>query len=150
VLGLLVVGLDGLLGGDLLLDVASKEVNSELGVGRVLVANAEPEEVGNDRDDVVPVDDQKQVHKVEGLGNRQPVEGDGLVGLDLVQDIGNSGWDVEVEGFGKLRDDLYDLESGRHDQSGENDCIDRREKMSKVVMSQNKAEFEEGEVSQGA
>lgn len=117
-----VVRLDLLLGSKSLLDVAVQESEGELGVGRVGGADGQPQEVREDGDDVVPVDDEDRVDEVEGLGNGEVVQGDGLVGLDLLQSGGNGRRDAQLQRRAQLRDDVNDLEEGRDDESGENDC----------------------------
>lgn len=122
-LGLGVVGLDFLLTSENLLDVTIVEHDGELGVGRVLVAGAEPGEVGQDGDDAVPVEDQKQVDQVERLADGQVVQDEGLVGLNLIESASNGGRDVQVQGGGHLGDNLNDLESGWHHEGREHDCL---------------------------
>lgn len=115
----LVVGLDLILSSKSLLDVTVQEAEGELGVGRVLVADADPEEVGNKGDNVVPVDDQEGISEVEGLSEGEVVQGDGLVGLDLIQSTSDGGRDRQVQGVSELGDNLNDLEEGGDDEGGE-------------------------------
>lgn len=122
------MGLDLLLGSNSLLDVTVQEAEGELGVGRVGGADAEPQGVGEDRDDVVPVDDQDGIDEVERLGNGEVVQGDGLVGLDLVQSGGNGGGHVQLQSGAQLRDNLDDLEEGGDHEGGEDDCSGPRKR----------------------
>lgn len=125
----IVVGLDLVLSSEGLLDVAVQEAEGELGVGRVLEADADPEEEGDEGDDVVPVDDQERVEEVEGLSNGEVVQSDGLVGLDLVQGTSDRGGDGQVQGRSELGDNLDDLEEGGDDEGGEDDCTQREGRM---------------------
>lgn len=114
--------LDLILTSESLLDVTIQEAEGELGVGRVLETAAQPDKVGDEGDDVVPVDDEGGIDEVEGLSNGEVVQSDGLVGLDLVQSRGDGGRDSQVQSRGELGDNLDDLEEGRDDESGEDDC----------------------------
>jgi len=115
-LDLLVVGLDLVLTGEGLGDVTVPELHGELGIRRHFSTDADPEEVGDDGDHAVPVEDQNEVHQVERLGHGEVVQGNGLVGLDLVEDASDSGRDGQVEGRAELRNDLDNLEgSGDHE-----------------------------------
>lgn len=124
-LGLLVVGLDLLLVGEGLLQVAIQEIQTVLSVGRVLVADSQPQEVGHDGQDIVPVENEEHVSQVERLSDGQPVEGNRLVRLDLLQRVGDGGRHLLVEGLGELRDNLNDLEGSGDDEGRENDCLAR-------------------------
>lgn len=121
-LDLLVVGLDLILSGNKLGDVAVPELDGELGIRGHFSADADPEEVGDDGDDTVPVDDQNEVHQVERLGNSEVVQGHRLVGLDLIEDTSDGRGDGEVEGSAELRNDFDNLEGGGNEECGEDDC----------------------------
>jgi len=116
-LGLGVVGLDGLLGGNDLLDVTVQEVQGKLGVGRVLITHTDPQEVRNDGNNVVPVDDQEEVDDEEGLQDGQVVEDVRAVGLDLVQCLSDGGGDSYAQSGSEVRDGLDDLEDSRDDEN---------------------------------
>lgn len=118
-----------------LFELSVPQAHGKLGVRRVLITGTNPEEVGDDGDDTIPVNDQKQVDQVQGLRDGQIVQHVGSVGLNLIKGTSNGGRDVQVQGRGHLGDDFDNLESSGHHEGREHDWINKKQGVQKGYQS---------------